>query len=424
MKQPLTGTLRAIRIINAADASRINASDRHMLLTMLQWADTETLELRPAVETIAAAMGAHPQTVRRRLKRLEDQGVLVFVHRSKGGRCDTHRIRINLSALTAEEPMLLDVFGPATRPDRQASATDGHDHTLAPGEQNPRAARGFADSSRPETPAPDTKKPLRSAGGTDQGTRKQPPPPRSTLALPHLAATAIVAPGGGRGGEGQSQEAQSPPAAPSLRRVAEVEPKPTREAKPQPRPASVATNASASSPVVEALVALTVPRAQAERLANLPHVTLGLVAYIAAAAERQKPNRPARWIAALVERGPQHLEGWDRHQAQLAKRERELASWLIRQASLWLTDHAADAVYAPFCRAVREAIRPHFATWGEAALTGNLHPAVIRADASPIEVLTSLAASCGVELEIPTDTLRLPERDARTERRDGAHHAG
>jgi len=421
MKQPLTGTLRAIRMISEADASRVNASDRHMLLTMLRWADTETLELRPAVETIARAMGAHPQTVRRRLKRLEDMGVLVFLHRSEGGRCDTHRMKINLSALTVEEPMLLDVLGPATGFEGQASITDSPTETPARRTGNPRASSAKPLRRVAETPAPCFVNPCAAQGEqTTEQTKEQPPPPRGRGSVPDFAPAA----GGGRGGgRVQCDGTKATPVATTVRRVAEVEANPTHEANQAGRPATVATNAAGASPVVEALVALTVPRAEAEELAALPHTDLVLVAYVAAAAERQKPNRPARWIASLVRRGPKHLEGWDQHLAKQRDRERRHASALIRHAADWALQHASDEVYRPFIANVSAAIKPHFPRWGDAIRDGSLHPSVIRADATPVEVLASLASSCGVEIEIPTDTLRMPERDTRTPSRDGASHA-
>jgi len=157
---------------------------------------------------------------------------------------------------------------------------------------------------------------------------------------------------------------------------------------------------------------MSVPRNEAAELAAIPHVDLSLVAFVSEQAARNKATikRPARWIAKLVRGGPGELEGWDAHVAKQRDRERRSRESLIAMALRWAGEHANDGVYRQFIASAMAIIKHQFPTgWVQVCRECSIHPSVMRKVAAPAEVLASMAASFGVDLEIPTDTLRMPE---------------
>jgi len=364
------------------EATTINATQKAMLHAARWWMDWQTLEFYPAIKTWAKAASLSHQTIITHVRKLQHLGVIEVEIRTEVGRSRTNVYRLRPSALQVVIPSLFDE--PVGCAEEKVKTASGKGQILSDKRSNPQRekVKGFDPISNNQGKLP-------------------PQPPRAREAAPDSQPANT---GRGRGGELQSRKREDTPAATTARRFESEEPSPTREATREPRRASEAINAPGANPVVEALVAMSVPRAEAAELAKLPHATLALVAFVAEslATAKTPPNRPARFVAWMVRQGPEHLEGWDAFQRRTQQR-------LIRAARDWALLHTQDAVYGAFVNAVFAAIRPHFPRWDDAIRDGNLHPSVIRPDARPVEVLASLAASCDVDLEIPTDTLRMPE---------------
>ncbi len=412
----IIGPQRAIQAINRC--TRLEPKLRHALLAMVGWMDWDTFSLSPSLASLQEAFGVSRNTAMKRLNELERSGAVSIV-RGGGGRGTTHQITLNVGWLEGVEPGL---FGdqPTAQPTARSARRNGPPQGCTLIDQK----GSNSDALRVQIPS--NNGPAQGWTRTPDSLRKQPPPQNDSCAVPPDAVVHARGRGGG-GGEFQTGKTKATPAAPTVRRVAEFEAKPTREGdEPTPR-ATVAINATRRNQLADEIEAIgPSPRVAAE-LAALPHVTVPLVRFIAEQAAKQKPNRPDCWAEKLLRLPPGELSQYG---PWLRKYEaREAAIDVVRQrvigsAIAFAHHHRDDAVYGRFCRAVLDAMRTTWPKVGDAKRDGQLPRELINPNASSLAVLRSLAAGCGHDIEIPTDTLRLPERDERGEGRQGATHAG
>ncbi|MBC7833878.1 MAG: hypothetical protein H7Y88_02110 [Phycisphaerales bacterium] len=78
--------------------SRTEAS---VLRALFTWADQESGECWPAIGTVAAHTKLSERAVGKALDALAGRGILTYLHKSRGGAKQTHRLRINLGTLAA-----------------------------------------------------------------------------------------------------------------------------------------------------------------------------------------------------------------------------------------------------------------------------------------------------------------------------------
>lgn len=372
------------------EATTINATQKAMLHAARWWMDWQTLEFYPAIKTWAKAASLSHQTIITHVRKLQHLGVIDVGQREEVGRSRTNVYRLRPSALQVVIPSLFDEpVGCAGEKVKTASR---------------KGQNGSGKRSNPQ------REKVKGFDTTCIYQGKQPPqPPRTRGNVPEFESAPA---GRGRGGDSQSRQREDTPDAKPAGGAAEFPVSTTRKASQDTTRASEAINASATNPVVEALVALSVPRNEAVELAAIPHVDLSLVAFVSEQAARHKATikRPARWIAKLVRGGPGELEGWDAHVAKQRDRERRSRESLIAMALRWAGEHANDGVYRQFIASAMAVIKHQFPTgWVQVCRECSIHPSVMCKGATPAEVLASMAASCGVDLEIPTDTLRMPE---------------
>jgi len=370
-------------------ATALNATQKAMLHAACRWIDWNTLEFWPSVESWAQLASLSGETIRKHCRALEALGVIVVESRSRGGRSQSNRYRLIPSALIPQE---LTLFGPVGCAVKHPTS-DRETPNLA--SRNPQLG-----AAKPPTTLP---LPI-------QRTIKPPQPPRTRGNIPDLESAPA---GGGRGGDSQSLQREATPAATPACRVESEEPSPTREANREPRRASEAINAPGANPLADAIEALGPPPRVAAELAALPHVTAARVQFVAEQAAKQQPHRPDRWAAMMLGLPDDELSGYRpwlrKHQARQAAID-GVRRQAIHNAIAFAHHHKdGDAVYGRFCRAVLDAIRVPWPTIGDAKRDAQLPRELLNPNASPLAVLRSLALSCGSDIEIPTDTLRMPE---------------
>lgn len=386
------------------EATTINATQKAMLHAARWWMDWQTLEFYPAIKTWAKAASLSHQTIITHVRKLQHLGVIEVGQRTEVGRSRTNVYRLRPSALQVVIPSLFD---------EPVGCTEEKVKTAS--------VKGQILSSKRSNPQREKVKALDPISN-NQG-KLPPQPPRTRGNVPDLESAPA---GGGRGGEFQSRQREGTPTATPARPAESGDTSPTREATREPRRRSEAINAPGANPLADAIEALgPSPRVAAE-LAALPHVTAARVQFVAEQAAKQQPNRPDRWAAMMLGLPDDELSGYRpwlrKHEARAVAIDRVRRN-AIRAAIGFAHHHKDDAVYGRFCRAVLDAMRGPWPMVSDAVRDGQLPREMLNPNASPLAVLRSLALSCGSDIEIPTDTLRMPEAAPRTELSRGATNA-
>ncbi|HMN41879.1 MAG TPA: hypothetical protein PKE29_13625 [Phycisphaerales bacterium] len=252
----LTGPLRWLWAIANSDLDR---TEKHVCTMLLCWANFDTGEAWPALASLAEACSMNPNALRRVLKRLVVEQVLVFVETTRGGvdaagRGKTNRVRLMIDRLLS----------------RGANVA---------ADPNPRAARGLVTPEPPrpvrQTPAPDALNPRAARGEQTNEQTNQQTTTTTTLAVarnPDRDREGGHDEGGGGGGR-----------------------------------CAVGGRAD----LADRLVKAGVNRSEAGRLAALPRVTDDLVAFVCKQAQKPSVKHPGKLIAGLLRKPLEELDGWE-----------------------------------------------------------------------------------------------------------------
>lgn len=100
MPEAPSSAARMLRTLRDVTRSSLGATDRHVALTLLTYADNATLgSIRPSVPSVAQATGLGRRAVQQSIRRLEAAGVLVVERRGGAGPRSTSSYRFEPSAL-------------------------------------------------------------------------------------------------------------------------------------------------------------------------------------------------------------------------------------------------------------------------------------------------------------------------------------
>ena len=138
-------------IVAVAESTRYRGLRKLALMQLSLWGDPNGTRIFPSLKTVADMAGLDERTMRRHVRAFEQDGVLVVVARSRGGRSKPSEYRLDLGALNPDTgPPVHGVRNPG------AGALNPDSDDRKPGHMTPPTLQ---DPSRPYAPT----------GSADQG---------------------------------------------------------------------------------------------------------------------------------------------------------------------------------------------------------------------------------------------------------------
>ena len=131
-------------IVAVAESTRYRGLRKLALMQLAAYGNPDGSAIRPSLKTVADMAGLDERSVRRHVRAFEDDGVLLAVARSRGGRSKPSEYRIDLGALNPDTgPRVYGVRNP------DSGALNPDSENTKPGHMTPPTLQ---DPSRPYAP--------------------------------------------------------------------------------------------------------------------------------------------------------------------------------------------------------------------------------------------------------------------------------
>lgn len=130
--------------IQAIGRTSLASREKSVLQALLSWIDFDNGEAWPSVQSVADAATLSVRTVQFAYGTLEDEGVLTYVRKSRGGPRQTHHIKIHFNVLNdlsrAEDP---------SEPQAPCETSNDQPQTVFTATPKPALTNGAGDSGEP-----------------------------------------------------------------------------------------------------------------------------------------------------------------------------------------------------------------------------------------------------------------------------------